>query len=447
MSKQTIVVIGGGCAGVFVAARLLRTRGTTVVLAESAAAPGAGLAYGTAGPSHLLNSPARAMSAHPDHPDHFMAWLRGHGIPAEGGEFLPRRTYGSYLRDVLDEIVAEAGDRLVIRRAAVTAIHPAHDEVFVAFDTGAPVWADHAVVAVGNPQPQTPAALAAALGAHPEYVADPWRPYALRRIPATGAVLLIGTGLTAVDVVLSLTESDRHAAILAVSRHGLLPQPHRQAGPAGTGEPVSAAPDRLAPLLRAIRAAAEDCPDWRTIVDGVRGDVDRLWQGLGAAGQRRFLTHAARHWENHRHRMAPVVATRIEGLRAEGRLRTAADQVTAVSVMAEGFEVSFASGAVTRFAAVVNCTGPGRLPEAANPLVRSLLAEEVARLGPHRLGLDVDEAGRLRGRGGEVHHRVWVLGAMRRGRLWETTAVPEIRAQAAAVASAIHDSDRTPVIA
>jgi uncharacterized NAD(P)/FAD-binding protein YdhS len=191
---------------------------------------------------------------------------------------------------------------------------------------------------------------------------------------------------------------------------------------------------RLRDVVRAVRAAAGDAGDWRAVVDGLRPHLDRLWTALTVAEQEAFLRHLARPWECHRHRMAPAIATQIAGLRKAGALEVRAGGVDVISPASGGGLVARVGGGEVRYGAVVNCAGPGRLPAAADPLVASLLADGLARVGPHALGLDIGPGGRLVGRSGEVQDRLWLVGPLRRGALWETTAVPEIRAQARCLA-------------
>jgi uncharacterized NAD(P)/FAD-binding protein YdhS len=308
---------------------------------------------------------------------------------------------------------------------------------------GATIRADHTILAVGNPAAEQPAAVPN----HPGYVADPWRAGALDGVPADAPVLLLGTGLTSVDVALSLTAAGRRSApITAVSRRGLLPLSHtRTAAP-----PVLPALDgcrTLRDVVRAVRVSARNAGDWRSAVDGLRPRLDQLWAAFTHVEQEAFLRHLARPWECHRHRMAPDVAARIGALRAAGMLEVRPGGVRSIRPEPHGGLLVELEPAVERFAAVVNCAGPGRLPGAAPAVVRELLDAGLARSGPHGLGLDVDPAGRLIAAGGSVQPRLWVVGPLRRGALWETTAVPEIRVQARRLAADLSEPLTVPVLA
>lgn len=417
MAGRTVAVVGGGCAGVLATRELLRCSDDRVVLIEPGE-PGGGLAYGSARPWHLLNSRAGAMSADPDDPGAFVRWAG-----CEPGSFRPRLEYGQYLRAAFDEAAAAHDDRLTMVRAKATRL-TTHG---VALDDKSEISVDDVVVATGNPAPAQPAARPD----HPDYIADPWRPGVLEAIPTHVPVLLVGAGLTAVDVALTLTaDGNRDAPITAVSRSGRLPLTHT---------PVAAPPAQLQPsgtlrdLIRHVRVAAATAGDWRAVVDGLRPSIDRLWGGFTRDEQDAFLRHLARHWECHRHRMAPPVGARIDALREEGRLEVRSGGVRSMTAPPAGGLLVELEAGVQWFGAVVNCAGPGRLPAAAGSFAGSLLDDGHARVGPHGLGLDVDAGGRLIGPDGRARENLWVIGPLRRGTQWETTAVPEIRAQARAL--------------
>ncbi|GAB2618298.1 hydroxyacylglutathione hydrolase [Paractinoplanes abujensis] len=411
----TVAVVGGGCAGVLATRELLSNTDDRVVLIEPDE-PGGGLAYGSARPWHLLNSRAGAMSADPRDLGHFARWA---GCSPD--EFRPRAEYGQYLRDVFADTSDKSGTRLEVRRSRASGLTAAG----VLLADGREVRAERVVVATGNPAPAQPAARPD----HPDYIADPWAKGALEAIPSDVPVLLVGAGLTAIDVALTLTEGDRDAPITAVSRRGQLPLTHTEVA----APPVGLALDDCATLrdiVRAVRAEAARAGDWRAVVDGLRPYLDQLWTAFTPDEQDAFLRHLARPWECHRHRMAPAVGARVAALREEGRLEVRAGGVRSmIAPPAGGLLVELEAG-VQWFGAVVNCAGPGRLPAAAGSFVGNLLDAGQARVGPHGLGLDIDASGRLIGADGRAQPDRWLIGPLRRGAKWETTAVPEIRAQA-----------------
>lgn len=423
----TVAIVGGGCSGVLTARAIMRDSAWRTVLISPEDHPGRGVAYGTAEPWHLLNSRAAAMSADAGDPGHLLRWCRTRGRPVESGDFLPRAWFGDYLAD---QFAAAAGPRLVHHRATVTGVRADGARYVVTDDSGAEVRADHVVLALGNPPPCVPSAVGDAARRDPAFIADPWAPGALATVPADEPVLLLGTGLTAIDVALTLTRGARRVPVEALSRRGLPPlaHPHQAAPAVDLDLPVQAG---LAPLMRRVREAVAAGADWTAVVDHVRTRADELWSALDARAQDRFLRHCQRYWEVHRHRMAPPVAARVAELRDQGLLGFRAGRLTSIEPHpGGGLTVKVEGEEPRRYGAVVTCTGPGPLPCSAGPLLAGLLADGLVRTGPHDLGIDTDSAGRAR-------PGLWLVGPLRRGRRWEATAVPEIRRQADDLAAAL----------
>ena len=407
-----LVVVGGGASAVLTAAAATRHEGVEeVVLVERAPRPGPGLAYGAAAPHHRLNSPAGRMSAWEDDPAHFLAWSAGTTAPQGASDFSPRRLYGDYLEAVLRGL-----PRVRVVRGEAVALDSAAGRTVVLAD-GTRLPADAVVLALGNPPPSGRAADVA--GAGTRVVRDPWAPGALDGLGRD--VLLIGTGLTTVDVATSLARADPAVRLTATSRHLLLPRVHLdEPQPAGPG--IAGEPRRLADVIHGfrdrLRAAETAGTAWQAEVDGVRPQVNRLWAALPDADRVRFVRHVSRHWEVHRHRMSPVVAAELQALLDGGRLVLGAP--------------------VGEYDAVVDCTGPRPVASRGwNPLVDDLLARGAARPDALGIGLDVDAEGRVRTASGAVDDRLLVVGPARRGSQWESTAIPEIRAHATAVAGAV----------
>ena len=272
---------------------------------------------------------------------------------------------------------------------------------------------------------------------------DPWASDALRGLDPTAAVLLLGTGLTMVDCTVSLLAQGHAGPIHALSRRGLLPLAHT-VRPAAVPQPPPAWPAGLRALTRTVRQQARDAvaagQPWQAAVDALRPVTQELWQTATPEDRARFLRHVRPWWDVHRHRMAPAVATQIEGALARGQLRVHAGRIKDCKLAGGGVEIQFQPrrGGVPvalPVARVVNCSGlASDIAKVADPLLQSLLRQGTARADPLRLGLDVTLRGALYSRNGRASERLFAVGTLTRGVFWEVTAVPDLRRQCEAVA-------------
>ncbi len=447
MSGRVVAIVGGGFSGALLALNLLRSSASNlhIYLIEKGDAFGRGVAFSTRRPDHLLNVRAGNMSAYSDQPAHFQDWLAVQtGQPADPFSFAPRWVYGDYLQGQLRTAAQGAGaaGRLTLVGDEVTEIVPAAGRLLVRLGVGRSLQADTVVLATGHGAPAEVVPRAARFASDPHYVANPWAPAALDRIQPGDRVLLLGSGLTAVDVIASLDGAGHRAEILALSRHGLLPRRHaRSAGAAvawtqGQDEPLSKA-------LRRFRREAGRLSDWRRAFDGLREQVQAAWGDLSETERRRALRHLRPWWDVHRHRMAPEVAARIDDHLAAKRLRVVAGRMLSLRAEIGGVTVTWRERRNTSIRAdrtewVINCTGPEGDPRrSGNEVIRRLVEDGAARPDPLYLGLDVGADGRLIDAKGAARHEIYALGPLTRGALWEITAVPDIRIQAARLAGHI----------
>lgn len=433
--EDHVVIVGGGFSGTLLAINLMRHGGPRATLIERRPRQLArGVAYSAAHPSHLLNVRAGNMSALPDEPDHFVRWLEARG-EGDRKTFVPRTTYGAYLREMLDATIDRSGGRLVHIEGEVCAIdRVAGDGITVAFADGSRIAADSAVLALGNLPPHTPPGLSPDDLPDGRYSADPWASDIGEGLGPDDTVVLVGTGLTAIDAALLLDARGFAGQILAVSRRGLSPRPHIDGAPAPRGV-LDKPQGTLSAIVRHLRRRAA-VDGWRAAVDELRPVTQMLWAAAPTAQRAQFLRHARPYWNVHRHRLAPSVAERVDALLSAGRLRFAAGKIVSAAAAAGGaIDLSWRprgahDATVTRTARIVNCTGPqGDLLRSDEPLIRHLVATGAIRPDPLRLGVDVDAQSRAIGRDGEAEQRLHCIGPMTRGGLWEVVAVPDIRQQ------------------
>ncbi len=439
-----IVVVGGGASGVLLAVHLLRgeTGPLEVVLVERRAELGAGIAYATNHPDHLLNVRAANMSAFPDDPGHFVRWLadRPTADAACGADgFAPRRLYRDYLADLIDPLLRSGRLRRV--EAEATGVKTVPDGVEIACSDGSVVGGDAVVVATGNEGPSLPP--------------EPWRHEGWGdpgpcRVPNDAAVVVVGTGLTMVDRVLWLLHDGHRGPITAISRHGLLPQAH---GP-GTPLPLSAEDvpfgaklTQFMAWIRARAAAAEqEGLGWRNAFDGLRPHTQALWAYLPESERRQFLRHAKPLWDLHRHRIAPQASLRLAEARARGQFRVLAGRVQTFTPRPDGsvaVDVTLRGGTGTETlaaAAVFECRGRAAdVTRSENPLLRDLLVRGTARPDTLGLGLAVSVDCALLDDRGRASERIYAMGPVTSGTFWEIVAIPDIRKQAQSLATTLRD--------
>jgi uncharacterized NAD(P)/FAD-binding protein YdhS len=453
----SIGIIGAGFSGTLLALHLLRRspRGVRIQLIERNKQFGRGLAYSTGNPNHLLNVPAGRMSAFADRPGDFVDWLStrpehwGRDAPPTERCFVPRASFGAYVRHLLNGELRDpaARRRLALVRGDVVGLDATAPGIRLQLDAGRSLDVDIAVLATGNLPAEAPAVADESFYATPHYRPDPWAAETLAELDQTAPVLLIGTGLTMVDSVISLLDRGHFGPIHAVSRRGLLP--HRHGPPAAVAAPLlgRALPTTLAALSRLVRAeitSAEDDEDgdWRSVIDGLRPATQDLWRSMATADRARFLRHLRPWWDIHRHRMPPAVADRIDGARRIGQLRIMAGRILGYEVRAEGHVVAVVrprGGAESRSVdvqRVINCSGPScDYERITHPLIRSLLDDGLARPDPLRLGIDVTPLCALRSCRGEISQRLYAIGPVTRAAFWEVTSVPDIRRQCEVLAA------------
>ena len=427
--RVPVAIVGGGYSGSIVAAELAR-RGIGSALIDGSGRIGRGVAYSTDEPAHLLNLRAEAMSAWSHDPDHFARHFEAAGGERRG--FAERRFFGRYLDQILDDAV-DGGHVTPVHAAAIEA---SRNGVWtISLDDGSALGAASLVLAIGNQQP-LPLPAFASVGKR--YVGNPWGADARAAITELaeigGTAVLVGTGLTMIDVALSLDSAGHSGRIVALSRRGQVPRAHADFAPAPVEENI-VPHGNLVELWRWLRRRSAEV-GWRAAVDSLRPHSHGLWQSLNVEQKRRFLRHARPWWDVHRHRIAPEVAGTVTRMVAEGRLEILAAKIESARETADAVEISIrrrgqANGAALQAAFVFNCTGPlHAIQRTVDPLLRSLLDAGAVRSDNLGIGLDSDQNSR-------VGERLWALGPLTKARYWEIVAVPDIREQAAAVADDI----------
>ena len=425
MNMARVAILGFGFSGLMVVANLVRsaTRPLEIYII-SPDASGLGIAYSTTHLGHLLNVPAGRMGAFADDVGGFHAWLQTqtthqHFTPAD---FVPRAIYGQYLQSIWRDTQEMAVQKkLMLKMVPATATHMATgDELAVRTDRGDNIAVDEIVLATGHEMQPVLTHLPA-----DKVIQNPWVPDAFAAAKNWASpVMLMGAGLTAIDVLLSLRAAGYAGEVIMVSRHGLLPQVHASISqPHAFDKDVWLAAPSLLKWMRMLRHAAAT-HEWRAVVDSIRPHTAQLWQRLTTREQQRFMRRLMSFWNVHRHRMAPEIAAQVQAEMAAGTLRVVKNkQIDAV----------IANDKLTPDHTVINCTGPKmNVAKSTKPLLKQALADGVIEQHATKAGIAVDPEYRA---WGAAYPRLSVIGSLMTGQFLESAAVPELRVQAAVIAA------------
>jgi uncharacterized NAD(P)/FAD-binding protein YdhS len=454
-----VAIIGGGFSGAMTAVNLARLakRPLHVTLVNGQRPLGRGVAFGTRRIEHLLNVAARNMSAFPDLPDHFLQWLRTRSefdiVPERDlrERFIPRLIYGDYLRSVVHHHL-QAADGLT----TVTAEFVEGEATDIESDGtihlagGGHVAADRIVLACGN---EAPAELPGAetLQQHPAWIGNPWLPWEKRLPDDGGNMIILGTGLTTVDAILTLRALGWPGTVHAVSRHGWLPQAHFRGIEYPDFPPVGVDLAELG-LKKLIELIEEHCARLRElganpaiIVDKMRPHTQRVWQKLSLEDRMAFARSWAARWNVLRHRIAPEIHAQVASAELTGQLQVHAASIERVAESGSQVQVHLSTGETLAGDLVINATGPqSRFSATRSTLLQNLLRRGLVTSDDMDMGVRIDADHTAIAREGDRSPLLLALGPLLRGTFWETIAVPELRGQARRVAESILGQPTTP---
>jgi uncharacterized NAD(P)/FAD-binding protein YdhS len=457
LSPVDIAIIGAGFCGSMVAVNLLRkaTEKIEIALIERSGSFARGLAYGTTDRSHLLNVPAGKMGAFPDDHEHFYRWARDNpdelkrqGVnEVQPSSFLPRVLYGKYLTDLLDQ-TSHSGSSLHRITGEAIDVEPLSNGRFRVKLRNAPsLIAQNVVLALGNFPPGDPKLRDQRFHRVDRYLENPWSEDTRKKLAGSGDVLILGSGLTGLDLLLSLAPLKHQGVIHVLSRRGLFPRPHRVVNGYPAFLDKESLPRTARQACQTVRAqidrASEAGIDWRAVIDSMRPYTQLIWKQWPTEERKRFLRHLKAFWEPHRHRAAPEVLELKSQLEKEGRVQCHRGRIFSISPEKKILSVRFRDANANeekelRVDYVVNCTGPEcDYYKLKDSLVVQLFSRGIIVPDPLFLGLDVGLGGIILNLQGERVNHLYTLGSPQKGILFETTAVPELRSQAAELADRI----------
>lgn len=438
-----IGVIGAGFSGAALAANIHRLSQTPVeiTLFEKTGQFGLGDAYRTPYQFHLLNVRARDMSAFEDEPSHFVNWLNQtqpshpqlNSNLSFADQFAPRHAYGQYIKSLISHVRTDIHSKikLNLQSAEVTDVIAEKNAAILQLKDQGKIKVDKVVLALGNnPAASFPFPVSKDINC----IHNPWDYTAIEHIDKKAPILIVGTGLSMIDAVLTLYHQAHEGPIYALSRHGLLPLPHSE-----TGVSVilmqEQLPESLRSLTRHLRLTSEyyinEGGHWQSVVNALRLQFPQIWDRASLLDKKRFLRHVLSYWNIHRHRVHTQIIHKLDELKARQQLQIYGGKVIKVEKDKAHIQLRHSQALLQlEINWLVNCMGPSlRMTDTQQPLLQSLFKNGLAMPDPLNLGLNMLPTGALKESSGKPSSLLYAIGPLRKGISWECGAVPEIRKQ------------------
>lgn len=443
-----VIIIGGGLSGSLLAMQLARSPGGSevVLIEKNPEFLGRGVAYQYDFTHQPLNVVAGGMSLFPDKPLDFVRWLEAnhfrynHLIDQVSPEaFIPRKIFGDYVLENLEKIQQEVSERLQIRIDEAISIMDFGKRKTVVFASGNALHADHVILALGNFPPADLFATHNPVQNDPRYFASPWSDRVYSDIKGDEDILLVGSGLTAVDIVLGLIVRKFRGKVTMLSRRGVFPLPHDLTHQAiSITVPENYSPRKMLLWVRYLMRKNPEVP-WSVIIDGLRPYTQKIWLQWIVSDKQYFLKKIRPYWEIARHRIPSASSERLNNMMEKGQLVLIKGTIEEASVSSNGIEILYRSESGLNsqvFQKVINCTGPeSNYRKVRFPIIVDLIARGKVKIDELGLGIKCTPEGSIINDQGEVEQGIWCIGPMRKAVLWETTALRELREQSSALAA------------
>lgn len=396
MTKR-IAVIGAGASAVLLLAHMARIssgkKNISIDIYDRSGTFGKGVAYATDNMSHPLNVRAANMSGYADDKDDLVQWLSENAPEYTPLSFIPRALYARYLSDILEDAKNNLSVRFI--HADVTTARKNDDGIYEIVTAGGAHIYDDVVQATGNARPLT-----VLMEENCQcYYSSPYG-FNYNAVSQAALVSIIGSGLSCVDAIMALHTAGFHGKIQVFSRGGRFPARHVLPGAyEGLPKPFPATRS-VSEWMKEIRMHVDRAVDsglpWQTAIDSLRPDTNIIWQSLTPLQRSIFLRHGLSLWNTHRHRMPEESADVIENLISRGAIAMMSKRVARIK----------GDGAII--------CHDGEILDGGDAIINAL-------------GYRYDEKGRS-------YDASYKIGPANFGDLFETTAIPEIRAQASSIA-------------
>jgi uncharacterized NAD(P)/FAD-binding protein YdhS len=436
---KEVVIIGDGFAAAVMATHLLRSGVVSTSIAIVGPGElGKGNAYGCDSQFFRLNVREDLPIIFSDDPLHFSGWAQEHindpQAKTEAGCFYRRQDFGRYVSGLIKRESNSSQPEQI--KARVLGISGTEASWNLELDNQSVLSAQHIIIATGNPPPTWPCEVSCPKTAKPpaELIENPWTGSALEVINPQENIILLGGGLTALDVINTLFERKHLGMIYVISPRAVLPPAQtnwqRKVQP---NWPKNLTPAKMIRFMRNyLPSASTASPEWQSAWEELRPNINTIWQQFSSYQKRSLFKRLGWLWNLYRFRASPQTIAAYEELKAKNQIRFKLGRAKKILCSQSQVRVLLANGAEVKGDRIINCTGV-----ASDPLLRKLIKDQLAILDPLGSGIAVDESWRVLHAPDKRWNTLWMIGPATMGSLGDVIAASAIAKQAEQLAAQI----------
>lgn len=456
---KRIVIIGGGLSGALTALSLGSGRDERLqimIIEKNDAQLFKGLAYSSDLNHQPLNVPASGMSLLIDEPDHFLKWLNQntHITGLSAGEitpdtFISRKVFGAYLSETISVALKASHHEIALIQDEAVAVQKEQNNYTLKLASGKLIEANKIIIATGNQDTDFPYSVDPILKENGNLISNPWAKHIIESIDAKAPILIIGAGLTMVDLLINLRQNNHTGKITIVSRRGFLPLPHKmgQHWQLKTKQPEKI---NLKNILQFVHHEVELAKaaniGWQSVIDAIRPYLPQWWRGLTLSERTRLMRHLKPYWEIHRHRIPVDSHNFIQRELAAGTTALYGGKIIHIAAGQDNMaDVSFSCRKTNEqkqfhVKHIINCIGPlTDLKKSKLPLWQNLLQSGMVDTDYFNSGISCNAKGHIIDTKGQPDSNIFVIGNLRKGAEFESVAIRELRIQAKDIADQIQN--------
>ncbi len=436
---KKIAIVGFGFCGIMVFGNILKKISAQnnqikikFLIFEKNGADAVGAGFSDFNDNYILNVPVKRMSPFEDQPNDFSDFLKENypTIYEKNGAdgFVPRNVYGHFLKKLRDDFF-QLANALKIEYELIQKTVIDIDEGFKINTESLIFDADEVVLSSSFVQSKLNYCLNDEKLISPLWSKNSQNFHQKNNFKIDDKICIIGTGLSAVDVLVGLNAKNFSGKIYAISRRGNFPKAHFLPQNIIPNQvPINFIEDSetktgIMNISLKFRKFLRDNKntDLRHLIDSIRSKTKSLWHNLDEKNKRIFLKKILPYWNIFRHRVPNSSLEIINKMIKDNRLEIVKSSVKSIE-KSDGKFIIKTSEKTLDCDYVVNCLGFD-FNIKNYPLIQSMVKKNLLK----------QDLILVQSNNAKVH----LVGGLNIGRDFEITAVPDIRNDANSVAQKI----------